>query len=198
MSGPSICTNCGADWSAGRWTPDCPQCGGFAMELPCPMCGGKCGAIYPRAVHDSQDANLAHWAGRCLLPSDQQAALRATYILRGVLEQINAVGAWDCRITGFDGLNLTIRSGCTLDDPESWLVELLFSNVVYMDCPVNFHHARFELATAEEIVRIEKTVAVEQTDRVIAITAETQGNELGSKRFFIVAEGVAIRKRPSS
>jgi hypothetical protein len=197
MSEPSICTNCGANWSAGQSKPECPQCGGFAMELPCPMCGGKCGAIYQRAVHDSQDSNLAHWAGRCLLPPDQQAALRATYILRGVLDQINAVGAWDYRLEGYDGLNLTIRSGCTLDHPESWLAEIVLSGVVYIDCPVNFSHARFELATADEIARIEKTVAVEQTDRVIAITAETQGYELTLKRFFIVAERASLKKRPS-
>jgi hypothetical protein len=71
------CTNCGADWSQGKWTEGCPQCGGFAMQTPCLLCGGRCGGIWYRSVHDSQDSNLAHWGGGCKLPMEEQKALMA-------------------------------------------------------------------------------------------------------------------------
>ncbi len=71
----ACCTNCGADWTKGRFTQNCPQCGGFAMEAPCLVCGGRCGAVSYRSVHDSQDANLAHWAGACRLPLEEQREL---------------------------------------------------------------------------------------------------------------------------
>lgn len=63
-----ICCTCGADWKAGAFGPDCPECGGGALERPCMRCGGRCGAVWRRAVMDSQDEGLAHWVGSCRLP----------------------------------------------------------------------------------------------------------------------------------
>jgi hypothetical protein len=62
------CYSCGADWSAGQFSADCPECGGGAMTRSCIYCGGGCGAVMERAVSDSNDSGLGHWAGRCLLP----------------------------------------------------------------------------------------------------------------------------------
>jgi eukaryotic-like serine/threonine-protein kinase len=60
-----ICHNCGANWSQGQYRPGCPQCGGGALERACPLCHGRCGRRWQRAVLDSWDFNLAHWAGGC-------------------------------------------------------------------------------------------------------------------------------------
>jgi hypothetical protein len=60
-----LCTHCGANWSLGQFTEDCPQCGGGAMDIPCLLCGGACGERWQRAVMDSQDADVAHWYGHC-------------------------------------------------------------------------------------------------------------------------------------
>lgn len=45
------------------------------MERPCYFCGGRCGAVMFRAVSDSNDSGLGHWAGRCALPEDEQRRL---------------------------------------------------------------------------------------------------------------------------
>ena len=59
------CLDCGADWSEGAWSPDCLQCGGGSMTILCPICQGKCGQFWQRAVMDSRDFHEAHWVGRC-------------------------------------------------------------------------------------------------------------------------------------
>jgi hypothetical protein len=69
------CTTCGTVWSAGKFTPESKECGGGAMEAPCLVCGGRCGAVWLRAVSDSQSEHLGHWAGRCRLPVEEQRAL---------------------------------------------------------------------------------------------------------------------------
>lgn len=59
------CTACGINWSAGKFTPGCEECGGGALQHACLVCSGTCGAMWSRAVLDSQDAHEAHWVGRC-------------------------------------------------------------------------------------------------------------------------------------
>lgn len=61
------CLNCEANWSRGEFTEDCEMCGGGALERPCPMCDGRCGARWQRAILDSYDFGVAHWVGQCLL-----------------------------------------------------------------------------------------------------------------------------------
>lgn len=46
----------------------CGECGGGALEAPCPVCLGLCGRVWRRAVADSNDTKSAVWVGRCLLP----------------------------------------------------------------------------------------------------------------------------------
>ena len=45
------------------------------MERLCFFCGGRCGAKSLRAVSDSNESGLAHWAGACKLPKEEQRAL---------------------------------------------------------------------------------------------------------------------------
>lgn len=72
------CLTCGAIWSQGDFSSDCPECGGGALDAPCLICGGRCGAHWQRAVSDSKDTHLAHFFGRCRLPeSEQQEILKA-------------------------------------------------------------------------------------------------------------------------
>jgi hypothetical protein len=69
------CFTCNAEWTAGRYSEACEECGGGAMTRPCTICGGRCGVVMRRAVSDSNDSGLGHWAGRCNLPPDEQRAL---------------------------------------------------------------------------------------------------------------------------
>lgn len=63
----AVCTSCGANWAEGESNPDCVECGGFALSRHCPVCGGQCGAIWQRAIIDSNDRHEAHWMGKCKL-----------------------------------------------------------------------------------------------------------------------------------
>lgn len=63
-----VCRTCKANWSAGEWTKGCPECGGGALKIECPMCNGKCGAKWKRAPMDSHDYGVACWWGDCLNP----------------------------------------------------------------------------------------------------------------------------------
>lgn len=65
MNNDIFCTNCGANWSQDRWSLECPQCGGGALERLCSYCDGTCGQRLARSIVDSQDFNLAHWVGTC-------------------------------------------------------------------------------------------------------------------------------------
>ncbi len=69
------CTTCGSNWCAGEYQVSCNECGGGALERPCIVCGGKCGAVLTRMVMDSQDAGEAHWIGSCKLPKAEQMLL---------------------------------------------------------------------------------------------------------------------------
>lgn len=60
-----LCDACGANWSAGRFTPSCCTCGDGALDRACPDCGGACGSTWKRAVADSNDRREAHWIGQC-------------------------------------------------------------------------------------------------------------------------------------
>ena len=71
----AACLTCGAAWSEGRFSEACRECGGGAMDRACPICGGRCGARFLRAVSDSNDSAISHWAGRCKLPEAEQRAL---------------------------------------------------------------------------------------------------------------------------
>ena len=71
------CTSCGANWTEGQWTAGCGECGGGALEQPCLICGGRCGATWRRAVLDSNDFRCGHWHGACGLPEEEKERLLA-------------------------------------------------------------------------------------------------------------------------
>jgi O-acetyl-ADP-ribose deacetylase (regulator of RNase III) len=63
--GEHRCYTCGANWSDGNYRTDCQECDGGALQRPCLICGGDCGRLWQRAISDSHDAGLGHWAGSC-------------------------------------------------------------------------------------------------------------------------------------
>jgi hypothetical protein len=40
--------SCGVSWHQNHVTLDCRECGGYAMERPCPECDGKCDSQWRR------------------------------------------------------------------------------------------------------------------------------------------------------
>lgn len=66
------CTLCWSIWCENMCTSSCMECGGYAMERPCPICQGRCGQIWKRDVEMSHSNNEAHWEGSCGLPEEQQ------------------------------------------------------------------------------------------------------------------------------
>lgn len=62
---PTQCEECGSNWSANEIGSSCRTCGGYALFRPCPVCGGKCGAIWERAVIDSNDSQEPVFLGAC-------------------------------------------------------------------------------------------------------------------------------------
>ncbi|MBS9715983.1 hypothetical protein ACFFUT_01500 [Pseudohalocynthiibacter aestuariivivens] len=65
-SNPIYCPVCKSDWSLDEFDPGCFCCGGGALVRDCPVCDGRCGAEFRRAILDSQDSGEAHWNGSCL------------------------------------------------------------------------------------------------------------------------------------
>lgn len=66
-----ICYLCDSNWSKGEFTEHCDLCGGGALEKPCPVCEGKCGAKWKRMVLDSLDSGESHWIMNCGLPPEE-------------------------------------------------------------------------------------------------------------------------------
>lgn len=69
------CGTCEANWSAGQFSEHCRECDGGALQRPCLICGGECGRLWQRAISDSHDMALGHWAGSCALKKLTRAAL---------------------------------------------------------------------------------------------------------------------------
>jgi hypothetical protein len=89
------CGTCGAAWSAGQFAAGCPECGGGALDMPCPACGGRCGSRWQRAVADSHEYKLGHWAGRCALPDEEQRpynhAAAYAFLIQGYVDGVYSV-----------------------------------------------------------------------------------------------------------
>lgn len=71
------CGTCGANWTEGQYRSDCPECGGGALEIACPRCGGRCGAKWRRTILDSHDSRSGHWIGACKLSFELAKSLEA-------------------------------------------------------------------------------------------------------------------------
>jgi len=61
------CFTCGVSWHQNHVTLDCIECGGYAMERPCPQCDGRCGEVWRRNLTASHDNHKAKWEGECKL-----------------------------------------------------------------------------------------------------------------------------------
>ncbi len=72
------CATCQCNWSEKAFNPACLECGGGALSLPCPICSGRCGAVWLRAVLDSNDCGVAHWLGHCQTTTERQVSQKAT------------------------------------------------------------------------------------------------------------------------
>lgn len=55
------------------YSPDCAECGGGALQVACLVCTGTCGAMWNRAMLDSNDSGQAHWVGQCYHQVDRYA-----------------------------------------------------------------------------------------------------------------------------
>ena len=74
------CLTCGRDWEIGNFSKDCEECGGGALERSCPMCLGKCNAVWKKMLIDTHDESLAQWAGSCTLPPEELKEIQRQYV----------------------------------------------------------------------------------------------------------------------
>ena len=108
----------------------------------------------------------------------------------------NAVGlpVWDCSIIKFDGNDLLIAGGT--DGPishENARIFLEFTNVAYIECPVEFSQPKIRLASMREIEKLNKRESIDER-KVFAIEAETMG-AAAPQVFYIIAESVSVSER---
>lgn len=59
------CFTCGVSWVEDHVSLDCPECGGYSLERPCPACDGQCDATWKRDLASSHASGKAHWEGCC-------------------------------------------------------------------------------------------------------------------------------------
>ncbi|XP_074656797.1 uncharacterized protein LOC141910007 [Tubulanus polymorphus] len=71
----NTCSSCHACWLYQQITADCRECGGFAIQRPCPVCDGRCMQTWTRDPKMTHSFQKAHWNGKCALPHEQQMAL---------------------------------------------------------------------------------------------------------------------------
>ncbi|XP_046753569.1 protein pinocchio isoform X1 [Diprion similis] len=79
------CFTCGVSWSAEHVSLDCSECGGYSLERPCPLCDGRCHAVWKRDLTMSHASGKARWIGECALscgPSLEESLVPALEKLR--------------------------------------------------------------------------------------------------------------------
>ncbi|XP_013772345.1 protein pinocchio-like isoform X1 [Limulus polyphemus] len=59
------CFSCGVNWYEDHVSLDCPECGGYAMQRPCPECDGQCESTWRRDLAASHNTKQAKWEGEC-------------------------------------------------------------------------------------------------------------------------------------
>ncbi|KAK9711531.1 hypothetical protein QE152_g25415 [Popillia japonica] len=67
----SSCFTCGVSWTDDHVSLDCSECGGYAMERPCPICDGNCGVMWKRDLTKTHATSKARWLGECKLSRGQ-------------------------------------------------------------------------------------------------------------------------------
>ncbi|XP_014665703.1 PREDICTED: uncharacterized protein LOC106807770 [Priapulus caudatus] len=76
------CKTCNVCWSLEHISLECAECGGFAIQRPCPICSGRCGQLWTRDIDMSHAMRTAHWQGDCGLPKEQQQV----YLYRAMMD----------------------------------------------------------------------------------------------------------------
>lgn len=66
------CATCGVSWFDEHVSLDCSECGGYALERPCPQCDGQCHTVWRRDLDASHNTHKAKWEGVCLMRKDGQ------------------------------------------------------------------------------------------------------------------------------
>ncbi|XP_022253460.1 uncharacterized protein LOC106468628 isoform X2 [Limulus polyphemus] len=61
----SSCFSCGVSWTDNHVSLDCLECGGYALQRPCPKCEGECKSIWSRDMAASHESKHAKWEGQC-------------------------------------------------------------------------------------------------------------------------------------
>ncbi|XP_013783931.1 protein pinocchio-like isoform X2 [Limulus polyphemus] len=59
------CFSCGVSWYEDHVSLDCPECGGYALQRPCPECEGQCESKWRRDLASSHKTRQAKWEGEC-------------------------------------------------------------------------------------------------------------------------------------
>ena len=108
--------------------------------------------------------------------------------MRELISTLNSDCGSEWLITSFDGWNLSLSSGTSV---EYAAPRVVFSGVSYMSCPFEFSHPTFRVATASERENIGKLVPLEAEDSVVAIKAETMAG-LDPHVFFLVASSATL------
>ncbi|XP_060523017.1 protein pinocchio [Cylas formicarius] len=61
----NCCFTCGVSWADSHVSLDCSECGGYALDRPCPECDGGCGGVWKRDLSSSHASGKAKWIGEC-------------------------------------------------------------------------------------------------------------------------------------
>jgi hypothetical protein len=104
--------------------------------------------------------------------------------MQEIFQELNNGKGWDWCISSFDGCTLHFSAGTSIE--YSRLV-VTVQDVSYLNCPVEFSHPIFRLATFAERADIGGIVPLDQEDIVVAIEAETMAALLPST-FFVVGQ----------
>ncbi|ENN77955.1 hypothetical protein D910_03353 [Dendroctonus ponderosae] len=88
----NCCFSCGVSWAESHVSLDCSECGGYAMERPCPKCEGACGAVWKRDLSMSHASSKARWSGECAKSQqrEQPSGSPISQELSSRLERLNA------------------------------------------------------------------------------------------------------------
>jgi hypothetical protein len=107
---------------------------------------------------------------------------------------LQASHCWDYHFLQFDGASLIVGGGSPFVYKTNPAVTLTFVDVSYINCPTEFHHAEFSLASSSAIEHLQGTVAIDPDDVVVAITGESSGS-IQRQSFVIVAERIEVALR---
>lgn len=87
-----FCHTCQSEWTAGRFSWPCDECGGGAMTKPCELCLGHCGTLFQRKTMRSNDSGMAEWLGRCAQQSRAEHFNSQWIQIRAVLRTLDVTG----------------------------------------------------------------------------------------------------------